>query len=413
MKILFFSHYFFPEGNAPASRVHALAKYWVKQGHGVTVVTCAPNVPTGVVYHGYENRLLQSEEIDGIKVVRVWSFIAPNKGIKRRTCNYLSYMFFAIVFGIFRKADIVIATSPQFFCGWAGVVVSKLRFKPLVLEIRDIWPEAIQAVRVDVGLRSIKFLGWLEKKMYRAATHIVTVGEGYHQNLLSKGVPESKLSIIMNGLDTDIFTPREKPRKLADLWGVRGKFVCSYVGTIGMACGLHTVLQAAEKLKQANRNDIVFLLVGDGASKEKLEERAKELQLDNVIFTGRQWKQQMPNYLALSDACLVHLMKSELFASVMPSKIFEASGMRRPIIMGVDGYARQLVVEAGNGIMMESENASELVDAVCYLADNPDEAERMGESGYNYIRTHFDRRALAEEYLRVLDRVIKHECSSH
>ena len=402
MKILFFSHYFYPEGNAPASRVHALTKHWVAKKHEVVVITCAPNVPNGVVYKGYKNRLYQTEYIDGVKVVRVLTYLAANKGIKKRVLNYLSYMVIAGFFGLFQKADIIVATSPQFFCGWAGVLVSKLRFKPFVLEIRDIWPESIQAVGAEVGSRTIRLLEWLELKMYRAATHIVTVGEGYRQHLVEKGVPESEVTIVMNGLDTEYFSPKEKPQKLAEFWGVQGKFVCSYVGTIGMACGLNVVLEAAEILRESGREDIVFLLVGDGAMRSRLERKAKQRDLNNIIFTGQQWKKQMPNYLALSDACLVHLIKSDLFSSVMPSKIFESSGMKRPIIMGVEGHSRQIVREAGNGIMMEPENASDLVDAVCHLADNPEEAQRMASSGYDYIRKNFDRKDLAEDYLQLL-----------
>lgn len=406
MNILFFSHYFYPEGNAPASRVHAFTKRWVKHGHRVTVVTCAPNVPGGVVYEGYRNWLYQVEIIDGVKVVRVWTLLAANKGVKRRILNYLSYLFSAVFFGLFQKADVVISTSPQFFCGWAGVLVSKLRFKPHVLEIRDIWPESIRAVGGTVPPTIMKVLEWLELKMYGAANHIVTVGEGYKNNLVLKGVPDSKISIIMNGLDSDIFIPAEKPVRLAEQWNVQGKFVCSYIGTIGLACGLQVVVEAAEKLKAVSRNDIVFLLVGDGAMQAQLKVRVSELQLDNVVLTGRQWKSQMPSYLALSDVCLVHLRNTALFKSVMPSKIFEAAGMKRPLIMGVEGPAREIVRMAGNSIMMEPENADDLVAAVCYLADNPDLVEKMGVSGYNYIRKNYDRRILAEEYRMVLQSIV-------
>ena len=180
MYIMMFSHYFRPEGNAPASRAYENCKNWVRQGHRIKVITCAPNVPDGKVYDGYKNKLYQKENIDGIDIVRVWSYIAANKGKVRRILNYISYMFSAVFFSLFqKKPDVVIATSPQFFCGWAGVVISRLRRVPLILEIRDIWPDSIVAVGAMRQKFLLRILEWLEVKMYAAAQEIVTVGEGY------------------------------------------------------------------------------------------------------------------------------------------------------------------------------------------------------------------------------------------
>jgi len=322
MRILFFSHYFAPEGNAPATRTYENCKRWVAAGHDVTVVTCAPNAPAGVVYEGYKNRLYQKEELDGIDVRRVWTFLAANKGFLRRTMNFLSYMLSALFFSLFvKRPDVTIATSPQFFCGWAGVLYSKLRRTPFILEIRDIWPESILAVGAMKKSVVIRVLEWLELRMYAAASHIVTVGDGYRQKLLEKGVPDSRISVIMNGVDREFYTPRPPDDMLRDRWGIKGKFVCGYVGTIGMACGLDTVLDAAQSLKAGGDDDVVFLLVGDGAVKDELESKAKSLDLKNVIFTGRQPKDQMPDYLSLMDVSLVCLRKSPLFTTVMPSKL--------------------------------------------------------------------------------------------
>lgn len=404
MKILFFSHYFFPEGNAPATRVHAMAKLWVEMGHEVTVITCAPNVPEGRVYAGYRNCLLpQYETVDGIRVIRVWTFIAANKGTLLRIFNFLSYWWSAFWVGLFvKKPDVVIATSPQFFCGWAGLLTAKVRRIRFVLEIRDIWPESIIAVGANLPASVIRFLEWMELKMYGAAEHIVTVGEGYRQKLLEKGVPVRSISVVTNGLDKDVFTSRDYPKELAEQWGVRDKFVCSYIGTIGMACGLRTVLDAAVLLEQRGEQDIIFLLVGDGAERGNLEGEMADRGIDNVVFTGLQPKNLMPDFLALSDCCLVHLIKSDLFKTVMPSKIFEAAGMRRPIIMGVDGPAREIVRRAGAGVMVEPENAAQLADAVCQLKAHPEQCKKMGDDGYTYICQNYDRSKLAAEYFDVL-----------
>ena len=404
MKILFFSHYFPPEGNAPASRTYENCKRWVKAGHSVTVVTCAPNCPSGMVYEGYRNRFRrQREEIDGIEVVRVWTYIAANKGTVRRIVNYLSYMFSAVWVSLFLpKPDIIISTSPQFFNGWAGVIASRLRRVPFILEIRDIWPESIQAVGALQSGMLVRLLEWLEIRMYAAAKHIVTVGEGYKQRLLEKGVPEGKISIIMNGVDRELFYPREPDESLKGKLGLEGKFICSYIGTIGMASALDVVLRAGEILTAKKRNDIFFLMIGDGAVREDLENDVSKLALENVIFTGRQDKGLIPNFLSISDACLVHLKKTDLFATVMPSKIFEIAGMRRPIIMGVGGFAAQIVEAAKAGIIIEPENEQELVAAVEQLAGDPQLGERYGKAGEAYIVERYDREKLAQEYLEVI-----------
>ena len=404
MDITFFSHYFPPEGNAPASRVQALCSRWVKAGHKVTVVTCAPNVPDGKVYPGYRNRLRpQYETMDGIRVVRVWTYLAANRGTARRIINYLSYMLSALLWAIpRRKPELVIATSPQFFCGWAGVCLARLRRIPFVLEIRDIWPEAIVAVGAMRNKALLRLLEWLEKKMYAAAGLIVTVGQGYRLKLLEKGVPPEKIAVVMNGVDAELFQPRLPDRELKSSLGLAGKFVCGFTGTIGMACGLEVVLKAARILKLRGRNGISFLLVGDGAVRAELDAMAAREGLANVVFAGRQNKRRMPDFISIMDACLVHLKKVELFRTVMPSKIFEAAGMAKPIIMGVQGDAAELIKKAGAGLEIEPENAGQLADAVCRLADEPESARRMGQSGHDYIIRHFNCDQLAQDYLHLL-----------
>ena len=202
LRILFLSHYFHPEGNAPATRVTEMTRRWAAQGHDVTVITGVPNVPDGVVYPGYRNRWLQRETHAGVEVVRVWTYLAPNKGTARRILNYVSFMLTAALAGLFvRRPDVVIATSPQFFCGWAGVIVTALRRLPFVLEIRDLWPESIEAVGAMRNRRLLRFLEWLEQRMYAAASRIVTVGDGYRAKLIERGVDPERIDVIPNGVD--------------------------------------------------------------------------------------------------------------------------------------------------------------------------------------------------------------------
>ncbi|MCB9641618.1 MAG: glycosyltransferase family 4 protein [Myxococcales bacterium] len=408
MRILFFSHYFPPEVNAPATRTYENCKRWVDMGHEVTVITGAPNCPAGVVFDGYQNKLYQREEVDGIDVVRIWTYIAANEGTVKRIANYVSYMLSSTIASLgLKRPDVIIATSPQFFCGWSGVLSSLWRGIPFILEIRDLWPDSIAAVGAMQQKTLLSALYQLEDWMYKAASHIVTVGAGYQQELIQKGVAPEKISVITNGVDPDQYLPRPPALERKQALGIKQPFVCSYVGTIGMACGLQVVLQSAEKLKQMGRDDIGFVLVGDGALRAGLQEEAEKKQLDNIVFTGLLEKSLMPEVLSFSDVTLVHLKKTDLFKTVLPSKIFEAASMERPILLGVEGFSAELIRDAQAGICIEPENAEELTAAVLKLADDPALCRQFGQNGRQYIQEHFDRKKLAETYLSLLQTLVK------
>ncbi len=398
MKILFLSHYFPPEVNAPASRTFENALRWVRAGHEVTVVTCAPNCPRGEVYNGYRNRLRLIETMEGIRVVRIWTFIAANKGAVRRVLNYLSYMFSATLAALWEpRPDILIATSPQFFCGWAGVLVSRMRRLTFVLEIRDIWPESISTVGAMEKGFAFRILEGMEKAMYRAADRIVAVGNGYRDQLIRKGVPPGRISVIYNGVDLGHFRASSKDEGFLDRFGLRGKFVCGYIGTVGMAHGMEIFLEAAERTRD---RPWIYLMVGDGARLDELKAAAAAKGLANLVFTGRLPKSDMPKAWSVLDVCLIHLRKSELFRTVIPSKMFEAMGMGIPILMGVEGEAMELVERAGAGLAVEPGSADSLV-AGCetMAAQGP---RRYGDAGREFVAKYFDRDALAADYLRLL-----------
>jgi len=407
IRILFVTHYFPPEGNAPAARVHEMAKRWVKAGHEVTVITGVPNHPAGRVYEGYRNRLLEREMVDGIRVWRVWTFVAANRGMWRRGLNFASFMVTASLAGLcLRRHDVLVATSPQLLCGLAGAMVSALRRTPFVLEIRDIWPESITTVG-GAGDKTliVRLLERIERFMYSRARRIVTVGEGYKEQLLRRGVPAERIGIVTNGVDKDLFgsVPTESSVRLR--YHLDDRFVCAYVGTIGMAAGLEVVLRAAALLRQRSRTDVVFLVVGDGATRDGLEKSAREQGLDSVVFTGRVDRGMVPEILAAADACLVHLRRQALFESVLPSKIFEAAAMGKPIILGVKGHAADLVANAECGICIEPDDPEGLVRAAVRLSDDTALRGRLGESGRRYVNLHFDRDRLSRDYLDILQAV--------
>ena len=304
------------------------------------------------------------------------------------------------------RPDVVVATSPQFFCGWAGVLVSWLKWRPFVLEIRDIWPESISAVGAMRKGAAIRSLEWLERRMYRAADHIVAVGQGYADNIAGKVDVAGRISVVMNGVDLDQFQPREPDDRFLSEHGLAGKFVCSYVGTIGMAHGLEVVIEAARLLMSQGRNGVRFCLVGDGARRETLQQLARERDVEDlVVFAGRQPKERMPAILASSDACLIHLRGCELFGTVIPSKIFETMAMGRPIIMGVRGEACDLVVAADAGLVMEPDSAESLLDCIDQLIQDAQLRSRLQEHGLDFVRDNYDRDELAAKMLAILQRV--------
>jgi glycosyltransferase involved in cell wall biosynthesis len=409
MKILFFSHYFPPEVNAPATRTYEHCRRWAEAGHDVTVITCVPNCPDGVAYAGYKNRFRrQVEQVDGIRVVRIWTFLAPNSGKIRRVINYLSYLVSAVYTALWlSRPDVIIATSPQFFCGWAGIWAARLKRRPLILEIRDIWPESIEAVgAMRKGTRT-RLLEWLERRMYLAASHIVAVGTGYRDKIILRA-PEvgQRVSVITNGVDANKFSPQSSDANVREKFGLGDAFVCSYIGTVGMAHGLEVVVRAASRLRSMGRDDIRFLIVGDGARREELVRLAVREGVDQLVkFTGLLPKEMMPKVLATSDCCLIHLRGKELFGTVIPSKIFETMAMQRPIIMGVRGPALEIVMAAGGGLPMTPDDDQQLTEIVCQMADHPEATREIGQRAREFVIEHYNRNTLAAEYLDLIARV--------
>jgi glycosyltransferase involved in cell wall biosynthesis len=405
MRILFLSHYFPPEVNAPASRTYEHCKRWVAMGHDVTVVTCAPNHPRGNIYPGYRNKLFHQEERDGIKVVRLWTFVTPNERFFKRTLNYVSYMLAAIVAAPFLpRTQVVLSTSPQFFNGLAGYFVSRLKRAPWVLEIRDLWPESIFVVGAIRNKWTIRTLQYLEIFAYRKADAIVPVTDGFRRYMIGKGIPADKIEVIKNGVDLDFYKLEEGATLALAEFGLGGKFVASYFGTHGMAHHLETVLEAAALLRE--RKDIAFVLIGDGAERQKLSALRDERGLDNVMMLGQQPKEKMPFLWQCSNASMVLLKKSDLFKIVIPSKIFESMAMQRPIILGVEGESREIVEAARAGLCIEPQNAADLARSVAHLADNPEYCDELGRNGRTFVAEHYDRAALSARYEHLMARLV-------
>lgn len=402
MKILFFTHYFPPEVNAPASRTYEHAKRWVKDGHDVTVITCFPSHPHGKVYEGFKKKLWEWSEVDGINVLRVWTFISPNKGFFKRILNYVSYMKAAGFFAMFlKRPDVVVATSPQFFTALAGWWVSLIKWRPFVFELRDLWPETIITVGAIKSKIVLKVLFGLSSFLYKRASIIISVTESFKDKLVNnKNIDSKKIVVVTNGVDLEIFdSSRVLSFETTDKkW--KDKYVVGYIGTIGLCHKLNTVVEAAMLLEKDK--DILLFVMGDGAERIRIENEIKNNNIGNLILYPQQPKEEMLRYLKASDAAIVHLQKDDLFKTVIPSKIFEAMAMKKPILMGVEGESRELLLAAECCLPFEPENARELADAIRELKNNKTKADRLGENGYQAVVEKYNRDALAAEMLDAL-----------
>lgn len=401
MRILFLSDNFPPEGNAPATRLYEHAIRWVRAGHEVTVVTCAPNFPEGTLFIGYRNAWRQVEMMDGIRVVRVKTYITANEGFFKRTLDYLSFMVMGFAMALFeRRPDVVVATSPQFFCAIAGWAVAVAKRRPFVFELRDLWPASIMAVGAMKKTLLIRALEKLELFLYRRAKAIVPVTESFREDLLSRGIPSGKIHVVVNGVDLDRYAPRPRDQALSREFGLEGKFVAGYMGTHGMAHALPKVLEAAERLKY--RQDIAFFFAGSGAERANVEKLVAERALTNVRLIPRQPKERMPALWSLCDVAIVPLRNAPVFATVIPSKIFEAMGMGVPILISLpEGEATGIVRETGAGVCVPPEDPAAMAAAIAALAGDPTRLAELRQHSHAAAAA-FTRDTQAERMARVL-----------
>jgi len=399
MKILFITDNFPPEVNAPATRTYEHCKEWVKLGADITIVTCFPDFPQGVVYDGYRNKLYSKEIIEGIKVIRVWSYITANEGFLKRTLDYFSFAVMATIAGLFVKTDTIIATSPQFFAAAAGRWLSFLKRKPWIMEVRDLWPESIKnmnAMKTEIGLR---FLEWWEKRLYKTALKIVVVTDSFKRFIINRGINADKIFVVKNGANMELFQPLEKNSILCKRLNVENKFVICYIGTHGLAHKLDFILKTASKIKNPVFH---FLFIGAGAEKNNLIQLKDALNLTNVTMLDPVKKADVPDYLSLADVALIPLKKSALFQTVIPSKIFESSAMQIPILLGVEGESKEIIETYGAGLCFEPENESDLIDKLNKLySDNS--VYSSCKEGCLRLANAFDRKVLAKEMWKIIN----------
>ena len=399
---------------APAARAAELSRLWVENGHEVTVLTGFPNHPTGIVPPEYRRklrRLVTRDTYHDVNVVRSWLLPFPNRTVFERMLNYSSFCVSSAATGIFQeRPDLVIATSPQLLVGLSGWWLARCNGVPFVFEVRDLWPESLAAVGMSSHNSLLhRSLAGIAGFLYHSCDRLVVVTQAFKEYLIQHWrVPEEKVFVVENGVETSLF------RRLAPNLGIRrelgaeDKFIAAYIGTIGNAHGLETLLEAASRLRE-RAPKVVFLLVGEGAEKARIISLALSRGLSNVRFVDQQPREKIPAYISASDACLVLLKRAELFKTVLPTKMLECMSCARPVILGVDGHARKVMEQANAGIFITPEDPAALAEAVMRLAANPALCESLGRNGRQHILHNFSRRDTAKIYLAVLQDLLRRE----
>jgi len=401
MRVLVVCHYFPPEVGAPQARVSELAQAWSEASDNVTVLTGMPNHPTGVVPERYRGRIRLRETCGGHRVVRTWVYATPNKGMLKKTLGHLSFMVTSFVLGLrpSGQADVVVVSSPTFFSVFSAWALARCKRAALVVEVRDLWPAIFVELGVLRNRRLIRLLESLELAAYRAAACVVVVTEGFRDDLVRRGVPVDKVHVIPNGADLERFQyERADDRTRLELGGRPGASLVLYIGAHGISHGLEAVADAAAKL---SGEPVHFAFVGEGAAKDQLEARVRELGLGNVTLLPGVAREDVPRLLAAADICLVPLRDVPLFSSFIPSKMFEYMAASKAVIGSLRGEPAR-ILEAAGAVVVEPENPGALAGAVRELAADPARRTTMGRRGRTYVAEHFDRKVLAERYRDIL-----------
>lgn len=399
---------------APAARAAELAHHWSRVGHDVSILTGFPNHPTGVVPPEWRSRLRRltiREQVCEVDVFRTWLWALPNRKSHERMRNYASFCLSAALRGMtVPRSDVIIATSPQLLVGLAGWWIAFSRQIPFVFEVRDLWPESLTAVGIGSQDSLLHHaLAGIAGFLYEHADRIVGVTPAFKDRLIEDwNVPPEKISIVENGVETELFAP-VSDRRISELrkeLNAEGKFIVSYIGTMGNAHGLETLLESASQL-QDHCPQVLFLLIGEGAEKQRIKTLAESRDLRNCLFLDQQPREIIPDFISASDTCLVLLKKTDVFKTVIPTKMLEFMSCARPVILGVDGQARQIVEADGAGIAIEPENSAALTGAIQWLLSHRELGRAMGQKGRQYIVRNFSRASTAKKYITVLEKLVR------
>lgn len=408
LKIAYLAQQFPPEVGAGPARVAEMARCWRDAGAEVTVVTGMPNRPVGRIHPEYRGRLFVREEWEGIRVLRSWLYASPLHGFGRTILNNTTFMMTAALNALLRggRPDVLIASSPPFFPHISGAVVGTLRRIPLVLELRDLWPDYLVGMGVLREGAAARALFALERMLLARAAHTVVVTESFRQRVAAKGVPRESIDVIPNGVDTSFYYPaRGEEPPLEALRPGRGEFVVGYLGNFGAGQALPRVVDAAAEVARRDPS-VRFVLAGDGPERASIERRIAERGVTNLSVHPPLPKDRTRAFYNACDLCLVPLASFPILQETVPSKIFEVMACERPVLASVGGEAAAIVERSGAGIVAAPGEAAEIATAILRMRAM-DGAERaaMGARGRSFVGEHYSRQRLAERYLGILGAV--------
>lgn len=404
MNILILTQYYPPEPGAPQNRLSDLAMRLHRRGHRVTVLTALPNYPRQEIFPEYRGRLTMEETVDGIRIIRTWIYCSKKPTFFRRLLNYWSFALSSLLLGWRRtgRQDAILVELPPLFLGISGIVLALMKRAKCIINVSDLWPQSAIDMDVIRNQTVIALSTWLEEFIYRRADLLTGQTSGIVANIRRR-FPSKQVELFTNGVDVDQFVTRSEHSKRADVrdefeWGNR--FVVAYLGLHGLAQGLECAIEAAEFL--ANESDILFVFFGDGPTKDELMQRVEERRIPNVRFYPTRSREKVRQILGAVDAALVPLRRLALFKGALPSKLFEAMASGIPVILSVDGEARELVERANAGIYVEPEDGRGIADAVLRLYRSPELRNELGTSGRAYVIRYFDRQKIALDFERLL-----------
>ena len=426
MHILYVSQYFPPEVGAGSARAFELAKHWVRAGHRVTALTGFPSYPTGWNGNGNgahpppDGAALWGRE-SGLRVVRSWAMSVGSRTPRERLMAWSSFSLSSSLRGIaIPKPDIVVASSPPLTVGATGWWLSRVKRKPFVFDVRDLWPESVRDLAgTRPGTVTDRTLDAMAGFLYRSADRVVVTSEATRRALLEGGKAGAAATFtIPNGVETEMFAPAAGGdaggRGIRESLGLAGKFVVAFIGTIGLAQDLELIVRAAARLAAAAplpgsaavgegpAGEPHFLFVGEGPRRQRLVELARARGLPNCTFLPAQPRERIPAFIQASDVCLVTLRKAPVNEVIIPFRMLEFMSCARPVLLGAGGEAARILNEAGAGLALEQGNDAALAAAILRLRDDPGLRRRQGDGGRRYIVRNFSREQMARDYLEVL-----------
>jgi len=406
MKILILTQYFPPETGAPQNRLYSLAGYISDLGAEVSILTAMPNYPKMEVFDEYKGKWYKKEVDNKITIYRSWIFVKKSKGVIARLLNYFSFVFSSIVIGLskVKKHDIIICESPPLFLGISALILKWMKGAKLVFNVSDLWPESAEKLDIVTNKTLLGISYKLESFIYRHSELVSGQTQGIVKNI-NQRFANLNTYWLPNGIDFNqynINADGDNFRKENNYSS--NDFVLMYAGIIGHAQGLDVILDCAKILESDKK--IKFLIIGDGPEKSRLVERKTDMRLDNVSFMGNIPRASMSETIAACDAYIVPLKRNDLFLGAIPSKLFEPLAMGKPILLGVDGEARELFITRGKaGLFFEPENANDLSDKISEMILNKSNSEQMGLNGKKYVAENFNRKKLAKLFFEKLNTV--------